>query len=234
MSSLVERLIPDYQNGVNQFGQSEIFSPGQVISFSGEEGTILYLDSEGVNIDQPWIFEAVHHGSTDFSVTVMDNAGNPYVWPVTALGKYRGRHTFGFDIYGPTGILSITADGNWTLRLFDPLNPDSTVEISTASGTYFEGSGNDVYRFNTGGDARAIEFACESCTSSIGLYSIGHYYQSFERTGVEFLIYPPSGGSNFKETVLVPAWTAFLEIAVADNDPNTGELILNDWSIRVL
>ena len=155
--------------------QSVTLTPGETITFSGEGAETISLDTASVEFSQPWILEAVHEGSTDFSITGLDEAGNPTDWVLTAFGAYRGRHSFGFDAYAPHAFIQVTADGAWTIRLMDPSEPSAASEISSASGTSFTGIGNDVFRFRTGEQTRTLNFECENCDEIIALISIGDY-----------------------------------------------------------
>lgn len=198
----------------------------QPVTFSGSGPDVIGIDPGSALDSTRWIMEVTHDGTGGFQVTAVDSYGKPMDQIVYTIGSYQGRSSFSFGRYDPPDAIEVVADGNWTLTFTDPRTLDS---IDTADGTVFKGSGNDVYRFETGGESKGIEFVCETCTANINLYSLGEY--DWREEGV--LISETGQGSRFAKVVLVPVGTEYLEIALASNDPETGQFIPNDWSITV-
>ncbi len=198
----------------------------QPVTFSGSGPDVIGIDPGSALDSTRWIMEVTHDGIDGFQVTAVDSYGKPTDQIVYTLGSYQGRSSFSFGRYDPPDAIEVVADGSWALTFTDPRTLNS---IDTAAGTVFKGRGNDVYRFETGGESKGIEFVCEACAATINLYSLGEY--DWKEEGV--LISEPGQGSRFAKVVLVPAGTEYLEIALASNDPETGQFIPNDWSITV-
>ena len=217
---------PDGDKGNKGSGGNDETPLKQPVTFSGSGPDVIGIDPGSALDSARWIMEVTHDGTGGFQVTAVDSYGQPTDQIVYTFGSYQGRSSFAFGRYGPPDAIEVIADGNWTLTFTDPRTLDS---IDAAEGTLFKGRGNDVYRFETGGEARGIEFVCEACEASINLYSLGEY--DWREEGV--LISELGQGSRFAKVVLVPRGTEYLEIALAGSDPETGRFVPNDWSITV-
>ena len=195
------------------------------ITFSGTGHKFIGIDPGSPLDSTRWIMEATHDGSGGFQVTAVDSHGKPTDQILYLTGAYEGRSSFAFGRYAPPDAIEITADGNWKLTFTDPRALDS---IDTAPGTVFNGRGNEVYRFETDGEPRTIQLACEACEAGISLYSLGQY--DWEEEGV--LLSEFGRMSGLVRIVSVPKGTEYLEIALP-GDPETGRFTPQDWSITV-
>ncbi len=225
--------LDDEQNSeahIDNPDQSVTLTPGEITTFSGEGMEAISLDTASAEFSHPWILEAVHEGSEEFAIIVLNDAGIPTEWTITTLGDYRGRRIFGFDVNAPPAFIKVRTDGAWTIHLMDPSDPSTTSEISSASGTSFTGSGNDILRFRTGEQARTLDFECESCESAIFLVAIGDF--NWREDGILIGRWG-NDGTLFRARVEVPANTNFLEITTSQSDQDTGEFTPHEWSIQV-
>ncbi len=91
------------------------------------------------------IVTAVHKGSSNFSLSVLDE-GNQSTGDllVNTIGNYKGTTAYGFSSLGNPGVkITVTADGAWSVKVA-PVSSAQTLTLPT------KGTGDDVLLYDGG------------------------------------------------------------------------------------
>lgn len=88
------------------------------------------------------VVTAVHKGSSNFSLSVLDDGNQPTGdLLVNAIGNYKGTTAYGFSALGNTGVkLQVTADGSWSVKVA-PISSAPSLTLPT------EGTGDKVFLY---------------------------------------------------------------------------------------
>lgn len=89
------------------------------------------------------VVTAVHKGSSNFSLSVLDEGNQPTGdLLVNTIGNYKGTTAYGFSALGNPGVkIQVTADGSWSVKV-TPVSSAPTLTLPT------KGTGDKVFLYD--------------------------------------------------------------------------------------
>lgn len=179
-------------------------APKEPIVFSGSGQQVVTIDDGSAAMIEPGIVEAVHDGSSNFQVTLLDRNGDRLDGLINEIGPYSGRRPWALADNDQPKFVEVNADGTWSLTVFDLVDVDNLAFVDYAPGASYAGLGDDIF-YLLGADGPVImDFACSDCDSNIQVRAYSDRGQG--------LINEIGDGVPFQASVVVPAGTFIIEV----------------------